>query len=213
MPGEAPGRRGNDEIARDARMLTAGTPRGRPIVVGVHGTAASDAAVDWAAREARLRLSPVHLVLARDPARCHRAPYAPTTAPAAVDACPFVLAEAVRRAQRLLPPGWVSSELADGLPGRVLLDRAVGAGLLVLGSTRPAGHPAGILGPVARVCMRHPPCPLVIVTRDTSQAAAPRPRLPDDRAVRRGQAAQMTSSRNRSTAVTTSPSTAADRAS
>jgi nucleotide-binding universal stress UspA family protein len=194
-------------------MLTAGTPRGRPIVVGVHGTAASDAAVDWAAGEARLRLSPLHLVLARDPASRCRAPYAPAPVPAAADACPsFLLAKAVRRALRLLPPGWVSSELADGLPGRVLLDRAVGAGLLVLGATRPAGHPAGILGPVARACMRHPPCPLVIVARDTSQAAVPRPRLPDGRAVRCGQAAH-TASRNRSTAVITSPSTAADRAS
>jgi nucleotide-binding universal stress UspA family protein len=68
----------------------------------------------------------------------------------------------------------VQVELADGLPVRVLLDRAAGAALLVLGSARtgaleagPVGKPRTPLGPVARDCLRAAPCPVVIVTGRT----------------------------------------------
>jgi nucleotide-binding universal stress UspA family protein len=151
------------------------------IVVGVHGTTASDAAMDWAVREARLRHAAVHLVLARDPARSRRAPYAPPAAPDWGSADAAQLAATARRATRLLPPDWVTTEVADGLPARVLADRAAGAGLLVLGTARPAGHPAGVLGPVARACLRHPPCPVVIITPDAGCAAASQaPRIDED---------------------------------
>jgi len=40
------------------------SPAGGKIVVGVDGSAASDAAVHWAIREARLRRATVHLVSA-----------------------------------------------------------------------------------------------------------------------------------------------------
>jgi nucleotide-binding universal stress UspA family protein len=68
--------------------------------------------------------------------------------------------------------GWPSAhfELVDGLPVRVLLERARGAAMLVLGSTRsarladaPVGKPQAPLGPVARDCLRAAPCPVVIV--------------------------------------------------
>jgi nucleotide-binding universal stress UspA family protein len=147
---------------------------GAPVVVGAHGTTASHAAMDWAVREARLRHAAVHLVLARDPARSRRAPYAPPAVPGCGSADAGRLAAAARRAARLLPPGWVTTELADGLPAKVLADRAAGAGLLVLGTARPAGHPAGILGPVARACLRHPPCPVVIITPGAAAGRAPR---------------------------------------
>lgn len=163
------------EVAGRA-LTVAGTEDAAFIVVGVHGTVASDAAVDWAVREARLRRAPLRLVLARDPAAVGRAPYARPAAPAAGGAGPAVLAEAIARAARLLPPDRVTAEVADGLPARVLAGCAAGAGLLVLGASRPAGHPAGILGPVARACLRHPPCPVVIVALGIQPAAVPAPR-------------------------------------
>jgi nucleotide-binding universal stress UspA family protein len=131
------------------------TPR---IVAGVHGTAASDAALDWAMREARLRRARLHLVLARDSTACAWAPYAPPDAPGAGRADAAWLAGAAARASRVLPPGRVTTELADGLPARILADRAEGASLLVLGAER-----SGFLGPVARACLRQAPCPVVIV--------------------------------------------------
>ena len=147
------------------------------IVAGVHGTPASDAALDWAAREARLRHAQLHLVLARDPTVSRRAPYAHPAAPGPCDADAAWLARAAVRAARTLPQSRVSTELADGLPARVLADRAAGASLLVLGAA-----PAGFLGPVARACLRQAPCPVVIVVPDSRPApAAPRPRLATER--------------------------------
>jgi len=140
------------------------TPR---IVAGVHGTAASDAALDWAMREARLRRAQLHLVLARDITACAWAPYAPPDAPGAVRADAAWLAGAAARASRLLPPGRVITELADGLPARILADRAAGAVLLVLGAA-----PSGFLGPVARACLRQAPCPVVIVARPATAEPA-----------------------------------------
>ena len=151
------------------------TPR---IVAGVHRTAASDAALDWAMREAQLRRARLHLVLARDTAAFQRAPYAHPDAPAAGDADADWLARVAVRAARLLPPGRVTTELADGLPARILVDRAAGASLLVLGAA-----PSGFLGPVARACLRQAPCPVVIVVPEPGSrraAGAPRPRRPAD---------------------------------
>lgn len=159
-------------MAGQRSLITAGgggTPR---IVAGVHGTPASDAALDWAAREARLRRAKLHLVLARDPAVTRRAPYAHPAAPDSADADAVLLARASVRASRTLPPGRVTTELADGLPARMLSDSAEGASLLVLGAA-----PSGFLGPVARACLLQAPCPVVIVVPESPCAAAtPRPR-------------------------------------
>jgi nucleotide-binding universal stress UspA family protein len=164
-------------------MVMSGPRGGLLIVVGVHGTTASDAAVDWAAREARRRRAAVHLVLARDPASLHRAPYAGPADPAAGQAPARVLASAASRTAGLLSRARVTSEVADGLPARVLLDRAAGAALLVLGATRPAGDPAAALGPVTRACLRHSPCPVVIVAQDARHnAAVSVPRVPEESA-------------------------------
>ena len=148
--------------------MTTADGKGMPrIVAGVHGTAASEAALDWAAREARLRHGQLHLVLARDPAVSRRAPYAHPATPAPDDADALWLAGASVRAARILPRCRVITELADGLPARILTDRAVGASLLVLGAA-----PTGFLGPVARACLRQAPCPVVIVVPDSPHAAA-----------------------------------------
>jgi nucleotide-binding universal stress UspA family protein len=144
------------------------TPR---IVAGVHGTAASDVALDWAMREARLRRAELHLVLARDATACALAPYAHPGAPG-VSADAAWLAGAAARAARVLPPGRVITELADGLPARILADRAAGASLLVLGAA-----PSGFLGPVARACLRQPRCPVVIVASPAAAEPASGPAL------------------------------------
>jgi hypothetical protein len=89
--------------------------KGKPrIVAGVHGTAASDAALDWAAREARLCRAQLHLVLARDPAVSRRAPYAHPAAPAFGDADAVWLAGAAVRAGQMLPQGRVTTESSSG---------------------------------------------------------------------------------------------------
>jgi len=104
-------------------------------------------------------------------------PYARHARQGTDDAGADWLARATSRAGRLLPPGRVTSQVADGLPARVLADRAAGAGLLVLGAARPAGHPGDAIGPVARACLRHASCPVVIVALAAGHPAAiPAPR-------------------------------------
>jgi len=71
----------------------------------------------------------------------------------------------------------VQVELADGAPARVLLERSVGAEMLVLGSTRPASAEAAFrartsLGPVARDCLHAAPCPVVVVRSSDVRALA-----------------------------------------
>jgi hypothetical protein len=64
-------------------------------------------------------------------------------------------------------------EVVDGLPARILLDRAAGADLLVIGG--PSGQAADMLGPVAQVCLRHAPCPVVVVSVERAASAVPSP--------------------------------------
>lgn len=141
----------------------------RRIVVGVDGSAASDAAVRWAVSEARLRGAAVHLVCACYPDDRLHAPYAPSSRPPQNDcdaAGKEILAEAAEIASYHLPAGRLVSDLVSEPPARALLDRTPGAEMLVLGTCRASrapGQPPAALGPVARTCLRLAHCPVVIV--------------------------------------------------
>jgi nucleotide-binding universal stress UspA family protein len=65
----------------------------------------------------------------------------------------------------------VTLEVAEGLATQVLLDRAAGAELLVLGGVISTGRDA--IGPVARDCLRHPPCPIVVVSWERPDIPVP----------------------------------------
>ncbi len=166
-------------------MPTQISPTGR-ILVGTDGSPASVAALRWAAREAQLRGMQVHVVFVRD-RRLPTPHYAPQPrsredgegglGPAAGES---TLKAVVRKALGTQPAG-VQMELADGPPARVLLERSVGAEMLVLGSARPGPGPAGPatragtgLGPVARDCLHAAPCPVVVVrSSDATTRAEP----------------------------------------
>ena len=144
------------------------------ILVGIDGSPASVAAVRWAGREAQLRGLRVHVVHVRD-RRLPTPYYAPqprasepsATGPAAGDTMKAV----VREALGAQPPAGVQLEVTDGLPARVLIERSVGAEMLVLGSASrgTTGAAAPLvpsrtpLGPVARDCLHAAPCPVVVV--------------------------------------------------
>lgn len=147
------------------------------IVVGVDGSAASDAAVRWAVREARLRHATVHLVSAYHSDSRVRAQYVPGSWMTPKDercaAAEALVTAAAELALRYLPRGRLMAELANESPARALLDRAAHAELLVLGTTRPApqsGQPPQAMGPVARACLRLARCPVVVVAPDDRPA-------------------------------------------
>lgn len=145
-----------------ASTLTSGR-----IVVGVDGSAASAAAVRWAAGEARLRGATVHLVCAYHYDPRMRAPYAGVASPdEGYAGARAVLAAAKDLARRDLPPDRLTTELADELPVRALLERAVDAEMLVLGTSRAdhePGQPAPAVDSVARDCLCLACCPVVVV--------------------------------------------------
>jgi len=142
---------------------------GGRIVVGVDGTATSPPAVRWAVQEALLRGASLHLIFVRR--RYQRAPYsgmAEDQLRGDDDAAGNSLMAAARQqASQTLPMSQLVTELADGSPAKVLIDRSVGAELLVLGSAYPPGLPVGegtpVIGAVARACLQSAACPVVIV--------------------------------------------------
>jgi nucleotide-binding universal stress UspA family protein len=173
-------------------MTSNAGPSGRRIMVGIDGSAAAAAALCWAFREAALRDALVHVVYAWEPPARGRAPYAPGPCDrgpeAGRHAAEALLAAAVRHAHHAAGldaddrPG-LRLEAVEGLPAKVLLDRAHGADLLVLGGLTAvrgaAGHqPADHVSPVALACLRAAPCPVVVVTSPpvvTSPAAGSQP--------------------------------------
>jgi nucleotide-binding universal stress UspA family protein len=143
-------------------------PVGR-ILVGIDGSPA-----------AGLRGMRLHVVHARDQDAAEAAHYAlPGAGHVLGHAADGHTLKALVR-ETVGPDGWsaVPLEVVDGLPVRVLLERAPGAAMLVLGSTRsvgladaPVGKPRAPLGPVARDCLRAAPCPVVIVAEPSVQPA------------------------------------------
>ena len=141
-------------------------PAPHQIIDGVHRSAASLAALRWAAAEARLRRAELHVVHAWEPA-VRRASYA-ILGDSRVSGQERLRAQGVLAAVMRgvygskLPPG-ITAELAEGTAERVLVQRSREATLLVLGAATAhlAGRPAG---PVIRACMRSAQCPLVIIT-------------------------------------------------
>ncbi len=133
-------------------------------VVGVDGTAASIAAAQWAAERARRDGTALVVVHA----------YQVNSLPSV--AGPVRTAEmrhtAERHAQqtlgavmRLLPAGSAAEPLLiEGPADRVLIERSVNAGLLVLGARPQHTHPRmRFLGTVALRCLRGAQCPVVMV--------------------------------------------------
>jgi nucleotide-binding universal stress UspA family protein len=151
------------------------------IVVGVDGSTGSLAALGWAEREAGLRDAALHVVRAWEDTAKRVAPYAsranPPGGPQDHRTAEGRLQADVTAVLGPAPLVTMDVRVVEGLAARVLLDHAVGADLLVLGSaTRCA--PDGI-GPVARACLRHAPCPVVVVS--VEMTGVPVPALPAGR--------------------------------
>jgi nucleotide-binding universal stress UspA family protein len=143
------------------------------IVVGVDGSTGSLAALRWAEREAGLRAVTLHVVRAWEDTTKQVAPYA-AHPPDGVQDHRTAAGRLQADVAAVLGPAPVVNvdvRVAEGLAARVLLDHAAGADLLVLGSaTRCA--PDGI-GPVARACLRHAPCPVVVVSVEMTGIPVP----------------------------------------
>jgi len=139
-----------------------------PIVVGLDGSSASLAALQWAAGEAAAHGAPLVAVYVSDPRSRRFAPYA-----AAEPAQPLAPDAAAAARQMISESGieGVRRVFEVGIPSQVLVRIAIGARMLVLGhadhhrhrdkETPPSHAPA--LGSIARACVARATCPVVIV--------------------------------------------------
>ena len=168
FPGLRLGSVGDKLLGRSRSPLalvgTAAVP-GRHVVVGVDGSATSQAALRWAAREAAARST--ELVVVHTWSRPWLAEWA------FEEHAPLFAAlrgEADEVVERMLADAAgdlagveVRAQVGEGGAARRLLEAAATAGVVVIGS-RGLGSVAGaVFGSVSRQVVHHAPCPVVVV--------------------------------------------------
>jgi nucleotide-binding universal stress UspA family protein len=137
----------------------------RHVVVGIDGSPESEAALRFAADEARMRGALLRIVCAWEPSASGYLgeAFAPS---------PDAFVEAERRADAVLraaleelrgEPLEIVALAEEGGPTGVLLEQAVDAELLVVGSRGLGGAKRLLLGSVSQHLAHHATCPLVIV--------------------------------------------------
>ena len=141
------------------------------VVVGVDGTEGSLAALQWAVAEAAAHRAPLCVVHVLDPRVGRRAPYArPRSEAAPLGAQTAEAADLLARAiVQTHAPADIRRVFEIGNPAEALIAAAQGARMLVLGHTprrlrapdEPYQGPA--LGSIARACVLHAGCPVVVV--------------------------------------------------
>lgn len=150
------------------------------IVVGVDGSAGSDAALRWALDEARLRGTGLRVVHVYQPPQLPLteagvgavggvgvpvvAENAEELGRAAEAAATNLIEETLRRTGGDSLRGLEIERAAlGGPPAQTLIESARGAELLVLGSRGRGGFLGLLLGSISQQCAQHPPCPVVIL--------------------------------------------------
>jgi nucleotide-binding universal stress UspA family protein len=137
-----------------------GTEPGGVIVVGVDGSQGSRDALTWAAAQARLTGSVLRAVAT------WRWPNYITRIPPGADLSgetEETLREMVTPMREEYPDLTITEHVVQGPPGPSLLTQSESATLLVVGSEGRAAFPGMLLGSVAEYCVRHGPCPVVVV--------------------------------------------------
>ncbi|MBV2364144.1 universal stress protein [Streptomonospora nanhaiensis] len=157
---------------------TENTDRFTGVVVGVDGSAASRAALDWAARaaeDAGLELLVVHALSMPLISVPFSAPMRMTPPPEYAQRASILLSEAADHVARTRPRLDVRSRVsaAEGAPA--LLKAAKDASLLVVGSRGLGDVGAVFLGSVSTRVSAHASCPVVVVPAP-DQEAVHRPR-------------------------------------
>jgi nucleotide-binding universal stress UspA family protein len=137
-----------------------------PVVVGVDGSPASEAAVAFAFEEASLRdadLVAVHTWLEHASDAAFVSAVEPVLRwDALQQRGEEALAERLAGWQEKFPDVTVRRTVTRGRPVRGLLDLAVGARLLVVGSRGRGGFRGMLLGSTSQALVYHAPCPLVV---------------------------------------------------
>jgi nucleotide-binding universal stress UspA family protein len=131
------------------------------IVVGVDGSEQSLSALDWAVTEARLRGGEIRLVTAWF--------YPPLATPVGQPVIDDTFRKSAEQVQASALAGVadagvpVSGQVVENSAAAAILDAAVGADLVVVGSRGHGGFAGLLLGSVSAQVIHHAPCPVLIV--------------------------------------------------
>lgn len=142
------------------------------IVVGIDGSAESRAALAWAVEEAGYRRATVEVVHAWFLPAVAFAPYGaaavPVLAPGDLEKAADALLHDVIGEVVGDDRATVDAVLVEGHPADVLVTKAVGADLLVVGSRGHGGFAGLLLGSVSNHVVHHATCPVVVIRSTAS---------------------------------------------
>lgn len=135
------------------------------IVVGIDGSPGAARALEWAAREARLRHATLEVVHAWHTPYFTGFPYTPVVfaAEAFEEVAEATLGTAVESIDERDLTGPLESVLVNGGAAEAILEAAKGADMVVVGSRGRGGFTGLLLGSVSQQVVHHAPCPVVVV--------------------------------------------------
>ncbi|WP_086664214.1 universal stress protein [Lentzea kentuckyensis] len=137
----------------------------RPVVVGVDGSSAAQAALRWAVEDARRRGCPVDVVSAWHPD--YGVMIGPVPAEVLMALSPQAMKETARKNLDAAVQGFEGVEirpiLVEGDPRDVLAKASKDAELLVVGNRGHSTLAGIILGSVSSYCVHHASCPVVVI--------------------------------------------------
>lgn len=140
-----------------------------PIVVGIDGSAAADAALAWAVEEARVRGVALRLVHALDLSRYTTGDGFTTVVEAQRRLAEEILGGAVADLEDV--DVVVESSLETGRPAAALLQHAKSAQMLVVGSRGHGDLSSMLLGSTSLQVAMHAPCPVTVLRADGGHRA------------------------------------------
>jgi len=149
-------------------MTTADARREAVIVVGIDGTRNAGEALRWALSEARLRHGRVRVLHAWTISAAASIPHLlPGSLERAKDelraSAELIVQDELERVGDDAVGADIEQIVVDGQPAEALLDAAVDADLLVVGSRGHGALASTLLGSVSQQCLHHAPCPIAVV--------------------------------------------------
>ncbi len=132
------------------------------IIVGVDGSASSNAALEWAAQEAEIRGSALELIHAWNYPNLGYGGYVAVLEDFEKDAS-ALLEEVVTATKESHPNLKLVSSLLQGPTAQTIMERAKEADMVVVGSRGRGGFSGLLLGSVGQQLVHHCPVPVVII--------------------------------------------------